>query len=66
MYGNLMLSAFLLFDSHILTSYSTQSGVPAYKWVKFLKPVRKLQEIIILKGGLNSNVLVLHTFLCSK
>jgi len=40
MYGNLMLSAFLLFDSHILTSYSTQSGVPAYKWVMFLNPVR--------------------------
>jgi hypothetical protein len=62
-YSNLTLSAFLLFDSHTLKS---QSGVPAYKCVMFLNPVRKLQEITFLKGGLNNNVLVLHTFLCSK
>jgi len=66
MYGNLMLSAFLLFDSHIPTIYSTQSQVPAHKWVMFINPVRKLQEIIFLKRGPNSNVLALHTFLCSK
>jgi len=40
MYGNLMISE-LSFHSHILTSYNTQSGVPAYKWVMFLNPVHK-------------------------
>jgi hypothetical protein len=60
----LMLSAFSLFNLHILTSYSTLKS-QLINGLCFSILFVKLQEIIFLNGGLNSNVLVFHKFLCS-